>query len=112
MMRSVLYTTIPSGEAVSGAIDLNQFAGLKAIQVPVITSGDLLVQGAFDTVSASFTRLLNPTLPGSGPLRWCTLAGSLMLPFPTDFSLPPYVRLETANAQTDVRTFTLLAARW
>lgn len=111
-MRGVLYTTIPSGSVVGSPVDLNQFDGLRAIAVPVIASGDLLLQGSFDTTSANFTRIHNPTLPGSGFLRWCTLAGSMMIPFPTDFALPPYIRVETVNAQTDNRTLTLLAARW
>lgn len=111
-MRSVLFTTIPSGYAVSSPVDLNQFTGLKSVFVPTIDSGDMLIQGSFDTTSANFVRLLAPTFPGSAFMRFCTLVGSLMLSVPQDYSFPPYVRLETINAQTNTRSFTLLAARW
>ena len=56
----LLYTTILSGFAVSGQVDLSKYGHLVAISVPTITSADLLVQGAFDATSANFLRIQRP----------------------------------------------------
>ena len=107
-----LYAVINCGYEVSGDVDLRVRA-LLFVSVPVISSGDLAIQGNVDTTSANFTRLLYGLYaPGSGDLRFPTQAGSRMVMFPANFSTPAYVRLETVmntgSAQTDTRTFTLL----
>ena len=103
------YTTIASGGSVSGTVDLSQYNQVVAIGVPGLTSGDLLIQGAFDTTSASFQRLLE-TRVGSGDLRFATGVGSRMVVGPFA-NLPQYARLEISVAQTDNRTLTLLTTR-
>lgn len=107
----LLYTTIVSGAAVSGNVDLTQEHRLVAIAVPGITSADLLIHGSFNTTSADFQRLLETRSPGSGDLRFATGPGSRMVLAPLIYN-PNYVRLETAVAQIDTRTFTLLTQRW
>lgn len=111
-MPTLLFPTIPLSGQVSGNVDLSKYPKLIAIAVPGISSGDLLIQGAYDTTSANFQRLLQTmVIPGSGDLRFATLAGSRMIPFPQDFTLPPYLRLETLSPQANVCTFTLLVRR-
>ena len=105
------YTTIAQSAAVSGTVDLTQAQRLLAILVPGVTSGDLLLQGATDTTSASFQRLLETRTPGSGDMRFATGTGSRMIPIPFISGIP-YVRFETAVPQANVCTLTLLTSRW
>lgn len=108
-----LYAVINSGDIASAALDVRQVRGIRAIHVPAVTSGDLLLLGALDAASASFARLLD-TRVASGDLRFVTGAGSRFIPFPESLAetLPPYLRLEIATApgslQADVRTLTIL----
>ena len=106
-----LYAVINSGFAVSGDIDLTQ-RRLFGVAVPVITSGDLAIQGNIDTTSATFYRLLETRSPGSGDLRFATGPGSRMVLLPEDIPTPAYIRLElittVGSPQADTRTLTLL----
>lgn len=104
-----LFAVIQSGEAVSGTVDVKQIAGIRAIHCPGLTSGDLLVQGALDSSSGSFARFRETRQPGSGDLRHAVGVGSCFLADPLGRVVPaPYLRLESAVAQTDTRTFTIL----
>ena len=113
----LLYTTIVSGSAVSGTVDLSQYPHLICIGVPGVMSAALIMQGNWDSGSAGFQRLLEtriPTnsgsLPGSGDLTFATGPGSRMVMWPLQALItPPYVRLETTVIQSDVRTFVVLA---
>ena len=107
----LIHTVIASGSAVSPTVDLSQQSRLLAISVPGVTSGDLLVQGAFSTTSGSFQRLVETRSPGSGDLRFAVGPGSRMVVGPLIY-MPQYVRLEMSVAQTDNRTLSLLATRW
>ena len=107
MRQGQITLTIPLSGSVSGDGDLGG-GKIQAISVPTITSGDLFVQGGFDTTSASFLRLLDPGLSNQtsgGDLRFATGLGSRMIVWPQDFSTPSYVRLETAVAQAAARSF-------
>lgn len=108
----LLFTTIALSGSVTGDVDLTKYGKLLAIGLPVIDSGDLFIRGGFDTTSADFRRLLETRSPGSGDLRFATLAGSRMIAMPATMVWPSYVRLEVASPQTAVRTLTLLAGRW
>lgn len=108
MRQGTLSTVIASGSSVSS--DLNLTGGsLRVIQVPGITSGDLLFQGSFNTTSGSFSRLRLPVLntPVSGDLRVATGPGSCMILWPDDLPTPNYMRLETGVAQAAPVTFTI-----
>lgn len=107
----LLYTVIASGQSVSADVNLTTYS-LRGIGVPVVTSGDLFIQGNWDTTSAGFTRLLETRSPTSGDLRFATGPGSRMIMWDVTMPSPPYIRLETAVAQTSVATFTLLVSRW
>ena len=110
-MPRVLYTTINSGQKVSGDIDLSKFAP-GAIGFPALTSpesSDYFLQGNFDTTSANFMRLMEARTPNSGDFRMAVGVGSRMYPMPTIFAYPAFARLEAAVAVADVRTFTILA---
>ena len=105
-----IYAVIASGYVGSQAIDLRQSLGVRAIAVPLMTSGDLLLQGAMDSTSGSFARLIETRAPGSGDLRFATGPGSRWVALPSVFeTLPPYLRLEASVQQTDTRTLTLLS---
>lgn len=109
-----IYAVIASGQTVSGNVDLRK-RQLVAITVPVINSGDLALQGNYDTTSANFFRLLDVRgQQGSGDLRFPTAAGSRMVVWPSMLPSPTYARVETVmsatSAQTDNRTFVLLTA--
>ena len=107
MRQGQLTATIPLSGSVSDDVDLRG-GNIIAIAVPTITSGDLLIQGGFDTTSASFVRLLQPgTTPLSGDLRFATGLGSRMVIWPDSFPSPSYVRLETAVPQAAARAFTV-----
>jgi len=103
--------TIPLSGSVSGNIDLRDLRrGIVAISVPVITSGDLFIQGGFDTTSANFTRLLQPPMDGptSGYLRFAVGAGSCAIPWPANLRVPEFIRLETSVPQAVARAFSVL----
>lgn len=108
MRQGTLTVTIPLSGSISGDVDLRG-GRLKAISVPVLTSGDLLVQGAFDTTSAGFVRIQTPMFGAvnSGDLRLATGPGSMMLLWPDHIPSPSYVRLETSVAQAVARTFSV-----
>lgn len=107
MRQDDLTVTVPLSGTISDDIDLRG-GRLVAIAVPVIDSGDLLIRGAFDSTSASFTRVLNPGLltnqASGGDLRFATGPGSRMLLWPA-LPSPSYARLETAVAQSAARVF-------
>src|SRR5581483_10037559 len=105
-----LFAVVASGQTVSGDIDLRKVI-LRGIQVPTVDSGDLMIQAnAFDQTSANYFRLLETRTPGSGDLRFATGPGSRFISMPTAILESfPFARLETGVAQTNPRTFTLVA---
>ena len=108
MRQGTLTATIPLSGSVSDDVDLRG-GRLQAISVPVLTSGDLLIRGAFDTTSAGFVRIQTPPsgAVNSGDLRLATGPGSMMLLWPANFPSPSYVRLETSVAQAVARAFSV-----
>lgn len=107
-MPPLLYAFVNSGEVVSAVQNLSQHGKIHGIDVPVITSGDLLLQGSFsDTLSANFHRLIETRNPGSGDMKFATGPGSVYVTLPLDRAMPNYVRLELA-AQTAPRTLTMI----
>ena len=102
-MSRVLYTTVVSGAAISGDVDLRE-GQLGAVRMPVVTSADLYVRGGFDTTSANFGRLFNEY----GAIRFPTGAGSCVALWPMGELTLPYARFEFSVAQTDTRTLTVL----
>lgn len=103
-----LYAVIASGDLVSGTVDCTQVRAIRAIAVPGMTSGDLGVQGALDSTSASFARFIETRTVPSSDLRFNTGPGSRFIAWPFGEVLPPYLRLESLVAQTSPRTLTLL----
>jgi hypothetical protein len=105
---------INSGFAVGSPVDLRQHGWLRAIHVPGITSGDLFIQGAMGQANGSppnsgdFARLLEARAVGSGDLRFATGPGSKWIASPFAETFPQFIRPETAVAQTDTRTLTIL----
>ncbi len=109
MRQGQITLTIPLSGSISDDGDLRG-GKIQAISVPTITSGDLLVQGGFDTTSASFLRLINPGLSNQtsgGDLRFATGPGSRMVVWPDSFQNPSFVRLETSVPQAAARAFTV-----
>lgn len=107
-----IFAIIGSGQNVSSDIDLRK-RKLVGIQVPTLgASGDLAIQGNFDTTSAGFVRYLDTRAAGSADLRFATGLGSRFVTMPDFLHTLPYMRLEvigaTGSMQTDNRTFTLL----
>lgn len=103
--------TIPLSGSVSGDIDLRTLRkGIIAIAVPTITSGDLLIQGNFDSTSAGFVRLQRSPFdtPTSGDLRFASGPGSLMIVWPSIVPVPSFLRLESGVSQAAARIFTIL----
>ena len=106
------FAVIASGFNVSGDVDLRQ-RRLDAIFVPTMGgSGDLAVQGNFDTVSAGFFRMLDTREINSADLRFAVGVGSRMIPWPSGLSQPAYARFEmittVGSVQTTPRTLTLV----
>lgn len=108
MRQGNLTATIASGDTVSGTFDLTG-GGIRVIGVPALTSGDLLLQGSFNTTSADFSRVRLPVVsaPVSGDLRIATGPGSCTVLWPDNLPSPSYGRLETGVAQTAPRSFTI-----
>lgn len=111
----IVHYVVASGFQVGSPVDLRQHGQIRAIAVPGITSGDLLMQGAMGQAngtpptSGDFSRLLETRAVGSGDLRFAAGPGSRWIAgFPFSGALPPFVRPEFAVAQTDTRTLTLL----
>jgi len=100
---SIIYALVSSGAKVSPDINVTQGV-LQAIAVPPITSGDLYLQGGFDTTSANFLRLNDDV----GDILYATGPGSKMMLWPAGLQTPGYLRAEFSVAQTDNRTLTLL----
>jgi len=91
------FATIATSGKVSGNV-LVEGAREICLLVPTITSGTMLVQGAFDTTSALFRRIQNAA--GSGDLTLATAAGSNAFTL-TEMVQPfPYLRFEAQNFQT------------
>lgn len=117
-MRSAITATVNSGAVVSDVIDLRELGGIRSISVPAnVTSGQLLIQAAPDTTSASFARVQKAP-PNSGDLQFSvvgSVALGVLLSAPDELRAPgfsPYARIELSAAQIATRTFTLYAARW
>jgi len=109
MRQGQITLTVPLSGTVSDDGDLRG-GKLVAISIPVITSGDLFVQGGFDATSASFVRLINPGLSNQtsgGDLRFATGLGSRMVVWSDTFQTPSYIRLETSVPQAVARAFTV-----
>ena len=98
---------INSGSVVSQSVDLTK-GQLRVVDVPALTSGDLLLQGAFVDNSANFKRLVETRAPGSGDMRFAVGSGSVIVSLPDNYIFPNYVRLETAVAQGGTRSFSVL----
>ena len=100
--------------AVSGTVSSLASPGqgtLYAIWAPVVTSGDLFIQGAWDTTSANFVRIQRDNFGAglsSGDLRFPIGPGSNMVLLPTGYQWPANIRLETAVPQTAAVTFKIL----
>ena len=107
-MPPLLYAFVNSGAVISDVQNLSQHGKIHGIDVPVITSGDLLLQGSFATTSAGFHRLLETRNPGSGDMKFATGAGSVFITLPLDRAMPNYVRLELSVAQAAPRTLTMI----
>jgi hypothetical protein len=105
----LLYAVINSGFSTSGPVDARRINAIRAIHVPAMTSGDLFVQGALDSGSGSFSRLIETRAVGSADMRFATGAGSRFIAWPFGETLPPFLRLEAAVPQADNRTLTLLS---
>lgn len=105
-----LAVTVALSGSISGDVDVRQ--GMPyAIWCPTITSGDLLLQGNYDTTSANFVRMQANAFYGaavSGDLRLAAGPGSCMLILSKDVQFPPYLRIETAVKQAAARSFQLL----
>ncbi len=108
MRQGLITITVPLSGTVSDDGDLSG-GRLALIAVPVITSGDLLIRGSFNTTSANFVRMQNPmfSAPTSGDLRLATGPGSCMMMWPEQFPSPAFIRLETAVPQAVARVFTI-----
>lgn len=105
----LIHTTIASGAAISADIDCSAWGRLIAVTVPTVTSGDLLIQGSFDSTSANFRRFLETRgAPVSGDLRLATGPGSRMAVLSPPLDITPFLRLELSATQADTRTLTLL----
>ena len=107
-MPPIEFVTILSGANVSGNIDLTKRV-IDAIFAPVtLVSGDLAVQGNYDTTSAGFLRMVG----ASGDLCFSVGVGSRMVPWPTTVRQPAYARFEmltaTGSFQIDTKTFTMV----
>lgn len=102
-MSRILYTTVASGQKVSGDVDLRK-GQLGAVYVPTIDSANLYVQGNFDTTSASFGRLMDQ----GGDILFPTATGSRHVVWPMSDLTPAYARFEFSAAQTSPRTLTIL----
>jgi hypothetical protein len=111
-MRALVEYTIPNGFAVGQPIDARQFQEFVGFITPVITSGDVLIQGAMPNSlgnapnSADFVRFLETSVVGSGQMRFATGAGSCYVPVGLQ-SFPGYIRLETSVTQGAQRVFQL-----
>jgi hypothetical protein len=103
-----LFAIINSGSIGSQALDCAKIKAIRGIHVPAMTSGDIFVQGASDNSSGSFARMIETRSVGSGDLKFATGPGSRFIPWPLGETLPAYLRLEAAVAQTDNRTLMVL----
>lgn len=111
-MPPIEYAVIASGGNVSGDVNLTQRV-IEALFIPtMLASGDLGVQGNYDTTSANFYRMLDPRAPNSIDLRFGMGVGSRMLPWPREVVQPAYARFEVITAagsnQHDNRTLVLV----
>lgn len=104
------YAVVASGGQVS---DDFAVAGLRdiAIQAPLINSCQIFLRGNFQPVnpaSADFVRLRNPDFVVGSQWAWPVGPGSEAVVVSPVLAPFPWGRIETAVAQTDTRTFTIL----
>lgn len=101
----VAYGVILSGSTVSDDIGIVR-AALVGLLAPTITSGQLFIQGNFNTTSAGFVRIGKKD--GTGDFAWSLGVGSNALNVTEEVAPFSQLRLETSVAQTDTRTFTII----
>lgn len=106
MTRLVSHFTINSGDQVSETVRLDNVTDVT-LWVPTVDSCQLFLQGAWDTTSANFVRLM--TDQGSQDFVLQTGPGSLAAILTTIVAPLPALRVETSVAQTDNRTLTLIS---
>lgn len=108
-MRTFVNTvTIPLSSAVSDPIPMKGAQDVTLF-VPLVTSGTWVVQGAWETTSASFWPLQNPA-PNSGTVAPVIAAGSLAVQL-TNVSAP-YVRLVGSTSQASLRVIGASYRMW
>lgn len=98
--------TIPLSGTLSGDIDLSNAREIVGIKFPVVNSGNVFVQGAFNTTSATFTRVQNTNV-GSGDLNLIVEGGSKSVQV-SDLRAWPFIRIETSIAQSAVRSLAVI----
>lgn len=82
------------------------------VSVPVVTSGDLLLRGSFDTTSANFVPALNPLAVTSAAWRAGVGPGSAACVLPLELVQGlAYAKLEMSVAQGAPRVF-IVATKW
>lgn len=102
-------TTISSGQTVSGFVKAS-FVDYFGILAPTIDSCQLFLQVNVDQTSADFRRLFQTG--GSSHWVWNVGPGSGAVVVGEASKFPfPQIRLETSEAQTDVRSFTISRMR-
>jgi hypothetical protein len=105
------FAVIFSGSTISSGFVAVPGGILFGLWAPTITSGTVLVQGAFavpgtNPASANFVRLQNPA--GSGDWTFAAGLGSKAVTLQDPAPPWPFLRLETSVAQTDTRTFAVI----
>jgi len=106
MPTNIKYATISSGSTLSTAIDVAN-SDLFGLYIPIVNSCQLYLQGSFNTTSGNYARIFS----SDGLADWSafTAAGSRCLPI-QGIGIPfASIKIETSVAQTDVRTFALVA---
>ena len=102
----VKVAVVASGFQLSDLISV-EGATLEGLWAPVVTSCTIVVRGSFDTTSANFVNLTNPA--GSGDWTFAVGLGSRGITL-QDVAFPfPFMKLFTGVAQTEPRSFALVA---
>lgn len=102
------YTTIASGQTLSGIVGLSRARDTVSVWLPVVTSCQAYLQASFDTTSANFYLVQNT----SSTSTFVLTAG----PGTKHFSVPvsqvgaPYMRVQVSVAQTGPISLCVLAS--
>lgn len=104
--NNVKFTTVASGDQVSGAVTIREH-DLLAVWSPTCDSCQMFFMGSYDTASANFIRIGDSDTTISD-LSWNVSVGSRTIAISDHIAPYVEIKFEYSVAQTDTRTIVVI----